>query len=114
MNQVKENVLSATSSEEQLYFLWSKLAIKELYTETWAFKLEKVIDLFRFIVKRLSSYRIESSRTSRFKSCVQGLRRHLSRIMPVLNVSSGFVQRIRYRFFLLFRLFLFIYLNIQR
>ncbi|EOV9525768.1 hypothetical protein ACE41A_04600 [Bacillus cytotoxicus] len=47
MNQVKENVLSATSSEEQLYFLWSKLAIKELYTETWAFKLEKVIGLFR-------------------------------------------------------------------
>lgn len=46
-NGTNENVVLGTNSETQLYFLWSKLANKHLYTETWAFKLEETINLNR-------------------------------------------------------------------
>ena len=33
------NLVKASFEEEQLYLIWSKIASKELYTETWSFKL---------------------------------------------------------------------------
>ncbi|SEL32691.1 condensation domain-containing protein [Paenibacillus sp. OK003] len=102
MNLVKENVILATSSEAQLYFLWNKLAFKKLYTETWAFKLEETIDLFRLseaiklvlnsnpelqtsffmdngIVKKVLKYRqpaifIESNRTESIELFIEKLK----------------------------------------
>ncbi|ANU20054.1 hypothetical protein BBI15_07425 [Planococcus plakortidis] len=45
---LKESSSRVTEFEYQLYFLWRKLGVTDLYTETWAFKLADQVEIAKF------------------------------------------------------------------